>query len=51
MLASSHTCLLYLLVLLPYGIFFLLQVDPMLHKKTAECNMVLDESKTCDRRR
>ncbi|KAF3563233.1 hypothetical protein DY000_02015336 [Brassica cretica] len=28
-----------------------LVVDPMLHKKTAECNMVLDESKTCDRRR
>uniref|UniRef100_A0A0D3AF54 Uncharacterized protein n=1 Tax=Brassica oleracea var. oleracea TaxID=109376 RepID=A0A0D3AF54_BRAOL len=26
-------------------------VDPMLHMKTAECNMVLDESKTCDRRR
>ncbi|CAN7107622.1 unnamed protein product [Brassica rapa subsp. narinosa] len=23
----------------------------MLHKKTAECNMVLDESKTCDSRR
>ncbi|KAG5408962.1 hypothetical protein IGI04_005281 [Brassica rapa subsp. trilocularis] len=33
------------------NLFLLDSVDPMLHKKTAECNMVLDESKTCDRRR